>query len=294
MKIWAALTFAGGLSIWPAASLAAAPSPAPSEAPASDPEMKHIFDEDQADRSGDPTKINWRVVGPRDAARREATRRLLAEGRLRSGQDFLEAAFVFQHSSDARDYLLAHALAIIAAEKGTPRGAWIAAATLDRYLQTIGRSQIFGTQFKPSGPGAWTQEPYDHDLISDALRRELGVPDAAGQASQLQELTERSKGLANQPAPPETRINCTSGPLERVYLRDRWKIYACDNGGLMALGAGARPDIIMVLVSAQQVSVLETRGGGDEAETRAATAALQAMTPADVADIAAQAKAVKP
>src|SRR5579884_3500457 len=111
MKIGIALAFAVGLLIWPAASLAAASlaaaslaaaslaaaslaaAPSPSEAPASDPEMKHIYDEDQADRSGDPAKIDWSTLIPRDAARRETTRRLLAEGRLHSGQDFLEAAF---------------------------------------------------------------------------------------------------------------------------------------------------------------------------------------------------------
>jgi hypothetical protein len=56
---------------------------------------------------------------------------------------------------------------------------WIAAATLDRYLQNIGQKQIFGTQFlthSQNDPEGWTQEPYDRTLISDALWDQLGVP----------------------------------------------------------------------------------------------------------------------
>lgn len=74
-----------------------ADAPQSSGALVSGPDMKRICDADQADRSGDFTKIDWAVVGPRDAERRQETRRLLADGRLHTGADFLEAAFVFQH-----------------------------------------------------------------------------------------------------------------------------------------------------------------------------------------------------
>lgn len=151
--------------------------------------MKAIFDADQADREKEP--INWNIVGPADSRRREQTRKLLADGALHTGKDYEEAAFVFQHGSTPDDYLLAHTLAMVAVSKGDAKAIWIAAATLDRYLQNIKQPQIFGTQYRSNNTGAggsqtgWTQEPYNRILVSDALRQQLGVPDQAAQAKQL-------------------------------------------------------------------------------------------------------------
>ena len=81
--------------------------------------------------------------------------------------------------------LLAHTLAMVALKKGRPDAIWIAAATLDRYLQNIGKPQIYGTQFQtPNGPGRTTQEPYDRATVSDALRDELDVPALKDQDAQ--------------------------------------------------------------------------------------------------------------
>jgi hypothetical protein len=135
--------------------------------------MTAIFDADQKDREG---KIDWTVVSKADASRRQAVRELLRSGDLHTGADFEHAAFVFQHGDEPNDYLLAHTLAIIAVKKGRTRAIWIAAATLDRYLQRTEKPQIYGTQFMLPGGKQATQEPFDRDLISDALRVELGVP----------------------------------------------------------------------------------------------------------------------
>lgn len=155
-------------------------------APSSSSEMAQIFAADQADRKSAPN-IDWAVVRPRDAARRTATRRLLEEGALNTAQDFKSAAFVFQHGREAGDYLLAHSLAMVAVAKGDESALWIASATLDRYLWTIKQPQIYGTQFtRPRVEGsAWTQEPYDRALVSDALRKALQVRTQAEQQKQL-------------------------------------------------------------------------------------------------------------
>jgi hypothetical protein len=97
------------------------------------PEMKRIFEEDQKPRQGAMTSLDWATVAKADAARREAVRKLLADGALQSGEDFNRAA-----------YLLAHTLAMVAVKKGNEDAIWIAAATLDRYLQSIEQSQIYG------------------------------------------------------------------------------------------------------------------------------------------------------
>jgi hypothetical protein len=146
----------------------------------SSPEMQRIFEQDQKVRQPG-VKIDWTAVSKSDAERREATRRLLSNGKLNTGEDFERAAFVFQHGSTPNDYLLAHTLATIAVKKGRGNALWIASATLDRYLQAIHQPQIYGTQFftRPNEPT--TQEPYDRTLISDPLRRQLGVPSQPSQ-----------------------------------------------------------------------------------------------------------------
>lgn len=63
------------------------------------------------------------------------------------GRDFRYASFIFQHGQTSDDYLLAHVLAVEAVVHGNTVSKWIAAATLDRYLQEIGQKQVFGTQY---------------------------------------------------------------------------------------------------------------------------------------------------
>jgi hypothetical protein len=150
----------------------------------SNAEMKAIFDADQADRLAGGATIDWSVVLPRDRARRARTQALLDAGALHNGDDFYYAAFVFQHGEAANDFLIAHTLAVIAASRGRREAAWIAAATLDRYFQNIGRPQVYGTQYLNHADQPTTQEPYDRTIISDGLRRALGVPDQAGQELQ--------------------------------------------------------------------------------------------------------------
>lgn len=153
------------------------------------PTMAGIFSEDQDDRRSAPN-IDWTIVGPRDEARRAATQKLLDDGALKTAEDFKEAAFVFQHGRRPEDYLLAHTLAMVAAAKGDQSALWIATASLDRYLWAIKQPQVFGTQYAlPHAPGSkWTQAPYDHSVVSDALRRELGVRTEAEQQKQLADM----------------------------------------------------------------------------------------------------------
>ena len=155
----------------------------------SNPDMARIFAEDQAPRTG-PGPIDWSVVRAADDRRKAETKALLDAGKLRSGDDFYHAAFVFQHGDGPDDFLMAHVLATVAIARGRRDATWIAAATLDRYLQRIGRKQIFGTQFI-TRDGKTTQEPYDRALVSDALRRAMSVPPQAEQEKRRAEIEAR-------------------------------------------------------------------------------------------------------
>ncbi|MBN8808100.1 MAG: hypothetical protein J0I47_07665 [Sphingomonas sp.] len=146
-------------------------------------EMTALFDADQADRIAG-ARTDWTMVLPHDRARRARTKALLDADMLHSADDFFHAAYVYQHGEAPDDFLLAHALAMVAIARGRADADWLASATLDRYLQRIGQKQVFGTQFQMPPAQPATQEPYDRSLVSDALRRALSVPDLAEQAKQ--------------------------------------------------------------------------------------------------------------
>ena len=133
---------------------------------------------------------------PGDVERRSETRRLLADGKIRLAEDYTRAAHVFQFSPTPDDFLLAHSLAMVGAARGDEDALWIAAATLDRYLQATGKRQIFGTQIKERADHTATLEPYNRELVIDTLRSELGVQPIAVQEEQLESWTEQFKAAA--------------------------------------------------------------------------------------------------
>jgi hypothetical protein len=146
--------------------------------------MTALFDADQKARNGSGP-IDWAVVGREDGERRKKTQALLEAGVLRSGDDFYHAAFIFQHGGGPDDFLKAHILATVSAARGNAAAIWISAATLDRYLQSIGKPQVAGTQFL-TVDGKTTQEPYERSIMSDSLRNALRVPPLNEQEAQRQ------------------------------------------------------------------------------------------------------------
>lgn len=195
----AALLIAGTAGA--ASAQSPAPAPAASEAaPPVNSEMKAMFDADQAARTN-PAAIDWSLLTAQDEARRLRTRALLDAGQLRHADDFYFAAFIFQHGDQPDDFLLAHSLAMVAVARGRANASWIAAATLDRYLQNIGRPQIFGTQFSTPPGQDTTQEPYNRALVPDALREAVGVPRQAAQEQRRLEIQSRYRTPAAAPPP---------------------------------------------------------------------------------------------
>ena len=164
------------------------------------PEMAAIFAADQAARGGGLAK--WETEREADAQRRARTRELLEQGALTTGPDYLAAAFVFQHGETPDDYLLAHALAVRALGLGLKDAEWIAAATLDRYLQSTGKGQIYGTQFSYSPADGTKMDPYDRNLLTDSLRVAAGAHSLAEQEAKLPEMRGAAQPIALPPADP--------------------------------------------------------------------------------------------
>jgi hypothetical protein len=146
--------------------------------PDTNPDLLQLVVQDQWDRGNDmfggkPLRapdLHGKSVAERDEEREAAVRKLLSEGKIKSGTDFWLSALIFQHSTKAEGVLLAHVLASTAAAKGNSNGKWLAAASLDRYLWDINQPQVFGTQFKKDSEGKWTMEPYAHATLSDSER----------------------------------------------------------------------------------------------------------------------------
>lgn len=159
--------------------------------------IHQLFVEDGEDSRNGISKFSEEQLAARGNARREKVRALLAAGELKTGEDFYEAAFIFHHMDDTADCLFAHVLAMEAVLKGNDVAKWIEAATLDRYLQSIGRPQVFGTQYPldpnlPHEPhpatgsqgafrGGRTLAPYDEQFLPDSARLNFCVPVLAQQ-----------------------------------------------------------------------------------------------------------------
>lgn len=143
------------------------------------PELLRMFDEDQADRRNQP--IDWTVVTPRDEARRRRAAEILDAGGVKEPEDFLHAAFIFQHGEETADYARAEALARRAVELDPEftRARWMIAAAHDRWLHSRGEPQIYGTQFRKGEDGRWSLDPIDPDAVTDAEREAYGVPPLA-------------------------------------------------------------------------------------------------------------------
>src|SRR5579863_4874723 len=81
-------------------------------------EVHQLYTEDQKDRGVGGEPLDWDKIEPRDRVRRARAHELLAAGKLQTGEDFHDAAFIYQHRQNSADYLLAHVLATVAVQKG--------------------------------------------------------------------------------------------------------------------------------------------------------------------------------
>lgn len=105
--------------------------------------LANIAAADQADRTPGSNKIDWNVVGKRDAARREQVMQLLNAGNVRTAEDFFDAALVFQHGDTMQDAQLAFALATVASriDPANRDAKILAADAWDRTMTRAGKPQ---------------------------------------------------------------------------------------------------------------------------------------------------------
>ncbi len=158
-------------------------------------ELAQMYEEDQSDRKPSAGhQIDWSVVGPRDKAREARVKALYAADQLKTGRDYHRGAMVLQHAHQPEDYLLAHEFCVIAISKGVD-ARWLAAASEDRFLRSIGRPQRFGTQSGKSGDSPWSMGEVDPSVV-DSHRAEMKVPSlekAKARIAKQNELLDQAK-----------------------------------------------------------------------------------------------------
>jgi hypothetical protein len=189
LRLARSLTFLTFCNVVAVAQTSAPQTPNPSETPSA---VHRLFVEDQEDTKTIKDEATNAEYLQRVKVREKALKSMMEAGQITSGGDFLEAAFIFQHGDNADDCLFAHILAMDAMVRGSATARWIAAATLDRYLQFIKQPQIFGTQYNMDQthpvlaagarfPFGRTLEPYSDSLLSDSVRTDFCVPTLAQQ-----------------------------------------------------------------------------------------------------------------
>lgn len=153
-----------------------------------DSEIHRLRVADQNDRRGimGKSKAEWDQMAKRDAERLKRAKEIYRSGGLVSAADYFDAALILQHSTVSDDYLLAHVLCTVSiAKDSTADARWLSAAALDRYLQSVQQKQVFGTQRHGDDKNGYTGEPYDANLLTDAVRTALEVPTLEQQKKDL-------------------------------------------------------------------------------------------------------------
>lgn len=138
-------------------------------------ELEKMYHEDKKEReniSDDPEFL--KLLDEHDTKRITRLREMLPTLDTNEIWNCHYAALIFQHGTTPEDYKQAHEFAKKAVDMGSNVTKWLYAATLDRYLVSIGKKQKFGTQFIEKN-GQWERCPVD-GTISDKQREEYYVP----------------------------------------------------------------------------------------------------------------------
>lgn len=111
-------------------------------------ELKELEETDQKERE------NWENISEdealklkeHDLIRRMRVGEIFAEGCLNSAEDYIAASLIYQHGGVSDHYYQAYIWSKRAIELGDLKQKGLMALTIDRYLVSIGKKQLFGSQ----------------------------------------------------------------------------------------------------------------------------------------------------
>lgn len=152
------------------------------------PELVEMFKNDQADRTN---HIDWNIVQKNDSLREARVYELLGSNKVRTSTDYNNAALIFHHGEDSVAYGMAVKLMKKSIELDSARNKWYLAVITDRYLLSINKPQIYGTQYKRLDNKIVVREEMDSTKITDAERIECKVETLAEQREKIKNLNRK-------------------------------------------------------------------------------------------------------
>lgn len=150
--------------------------------------LEELYAADQKDRES-PLTTNQQVeqLRARDLARRKEVFEMIAGGNVNTVNDLYRAAVILLHGAEPKEFLAAHRLAVMASVNGHKPARWLSAASLDRFLMSIGLPQTYGTQFEHDAESGRYQLrlPIDDSSILHFEKRFFNVPPVIERLAQL-------------------------------------------------------------------------------------------------------------
>ena len=153
--------------------------------------LAKLEQQDQADRMPGTGKINWGVVARKDAERKREVEKILADGGIRTAQDYFNASVIFQHGEDLNDIEQAYAFAVTAVsmDDRNQQAKQMEADAWDRIMLKRNRPQWYGTQFiRDQTTGKYAMYQVDSSVITDAERQAVGLPTMSENQAHLDEI----------------------------------------------------------------------------------------------------------
>jgi hypothetical protein len=150
--------------------------------------LDDLYAEDQKDREKVyATTADVDALKLRDQERRRELVSMIGQGTVNTSNDMYHAAVLFLHGSEPKEFLSAHRLATMAAINGHKPSRWLTAASLDRFLMSMGLPQTYGTQFEHSEDNNLYQLrlPIDDTTVLHFEKRFFGVPPVVERLAQL-------------------------------------------------------------------------------------------------------------
>ncbi len=150
--------------------------------------LQELYQADQKDREkvyDSPEAL--RELRHKDAMRRTLVLEMISRGEVNTPNDLYHASVILQHATLPKDFLAAHRLATMAAILGHRAARWLVAASLDRFLMSVGLAQVYGTQFErnPEENKYQLRLPMDDSGLLGFEKKLFSVPPVTERLAQL-------------------------------------------------------------------------------------------------------------
>lgn len=137
-------------------------------------ELQKLLTADQKDREHwqNMSEKKMMKLAYNDLVRRKRVGEIFGEGCFQDAKDYMAAALIYQHGDMPDHYFQAYIWSKRAVELGDLNGQQFSSLAIDRYLISIGKKQLFGTQYmKSPASDCYCMQPIEKSF-PDKFRKE--------------------------------------------------------------------------------------------------------------------------